>query len=175
MSDRVARAKVIAAARAIAETYNGYTPTDHPAWFTVNGHHVYVGEREGALIAAVRKLDACGLPDPDNGFAPAVNDAPETSLQAAIAAAPFVGTVRRQVIAAIAIAKDHSLIGYTCEQLEERLGRPHTTVSSAVNWARDAGWIEDSGVRRKTRAKRQAVVWTVTPAAQRTMRQGGWM
>jgi hypothetical protein len=55
----------------------------------------------------------------------------------------------------------------TDDELEQRSGNSHQTISSARNWLVEAGWVQDSGKRRNTRSGRQAVVWELTPAGQR--------
>ena len=55
--------------------------------------------------------------------------------------------------------------GLTTDEVEEALDRTHQSISARVNALKDAGWIIDSGQRRKTRSGRDAIVWTPTRAA----------
>lgn len=55
--------------------------------------------------------------------------------------------------------------GRTTDEVEEELNRTHQSISARVNALKDAGWIIDSGQRRKTRSGREAIVWTPTQAA----------
>lgn len=57
--------------------------------------------------------------------------------------------------------------GLTCDELERKLGQhgrsaPHQSVSSAVNWAEQAGWIKDSGKTRLTRQGQRAIIYEPT-------------
>lgn len=55
--------------------------------------------------------------------------------------------------------------GLTTDQLEVVLNRPHQTVSARVYDLARKGWIVDSGLKRKTRSGRQAIVWRPTMLA----------
>lgn len=88
----------------------------------------------------------------------------ETSRTAASLAVPVQASAREQIIAFLAAVPPMAHPGYTDEQLERRLNRPHQTVSSARNWLVNNGWVRDSGERRPTRNGRMAVVWQLTPA-----------
>lgn len=52
----------------------------------------------------------------------------------------------------------------TCDELERRTEGKHQSLSARIGECRDAGWIVDTGVRRRTRSGRRAVVWAVTPS-----------
>lgn len=88
----------------------------------------------------------------------------ETSRTAASLAVPVQASAREQIIAFLCAVPPMAHPGYTDEQLERRLNRPHQTVSSARNWLVNNGWVRDSGERRPTRNGRMAVVWQLTPA-----------
>ena len=62
--------------------------------------------------------------------------------------------------------------GITCDEVEVALDRTHQSMSPRVNELRDTGWFVDSGVRRKTRSGRAAVVWTPSQASPRSRRPG---
>lgn len=47
----------------------------------------------------------------------------------------------------------------TCDAVMEQLGMIHSTCSSGINKLMRTGWIIDTGIRRKTRAGRLAIVW----------------
>ena len=49
--------------------------------------------------------------------------------------------------------------GFTCDELETVLSRSHQSVSSAIRGGVKQGLAMDSGLRRKTRSGRQAIVW----------------
>jgi len=122
------------------------------------------------LEAAVRALDLLDAADVD-GSGARWNAGSETSRDAAMLAAPVQASARHAIIAALAHVPPMVEPGYTDEQLERRLGRSHQTVSSARNWLVNHGWVCDSGVKRKTRSNRDAVVWSLTPDASRQLRE----
>lgn len=102
-----------------------------------------------------------------------VEGSPETSRNAAMSIISTTGSVRRRVVDELFILRSFigegpdsdALSGLTCDDLEHRLHRSHQTVSSAVNWLMNAGWIKDSGSVRTTRSGRDAVIWTLSSAA----------
>ena len=49
--------------------------------------------------------------------------------------------------------------GFTCDELETVLSRSHQSGSSAIRGGVKQGLAMDSGLRRKTRSGRQAIVW----------------
>lgn len=97
---------------------------------------------------------------------------PETSREAAKLAWPVQKSCRLDIIALLANVPATAHPGYTDAQLEHRLKRSHQTVSSARNWLVQAGWLRDSGVRRFTPSHRKAVVWMLTDAAVRQLKEG---
>lgn len=98
----------------------------------------------------------------------------DTSKAAADQIAPKISDIRREILEEIILVYmlDQRL-GLTCDQVERRLRRPHTTVSSAINWLRDNGWLVDSDWRRETPSGRAAIIWNPT---QRALEQSknGW-
>ena len=97
-------------------------------------------------------------------------NSPDTSVAAAHLAISRQGSVRHRIIAEL-YADHHTLERYagpqgiTDDAIERRLRIAHSTASSARNWLVNAGWLHDSGFRRKTAAGRNAIVWALTPAA----------
>lgn len=96
----------------------------------------------------------------------------ETSIDAANLSVPTVGHLRRRVIDEVYQRGgvrfggfENGFEGMTCDEIERALKRAHASVSSAVNWLYNNGWLEDSGYRRKTVAGRDAIVWKLTNAA----------
>lgn len=116
------------------------------------------------LMAAVDALEAAA-PGPIDGE-PASNGA-STSNRAASRAFPIQGSARREIIAELHFINSRvpALYGRTSDELEQQLRKPHTTISAAVNHLVGAGWIEDSGYERDTRAGRAAIVWQLTQRA----------
>lgn len=100
-----------------------------------------------------------------------VEGSPETSEQAARLAAPIQGSTRHAIIGQLMHLPPMARPGLTDEQLERRLGMKHQTVSSARNWLTEAGWLRDSGIRRRNTSRRPAVVWELTPAAWRRLKE----
>lgn len=101
----------------------------------------------------------------------------QTSENAAVLGRLSVGSVRRRIvdeIRSIGLYSSH-VIGLTDDELERRLHRPHTTVSSARNWLCNAGWLEDSRHTRVTSSGREATVWRLTPAAQAQVASPEWV
>jgi len=47
----------------------------------------------------------------------------------------------------------------TCDAVMEELSMSHSTCSSAINKLMRSGWLIDTGIRRRTRAGRRAIVW----------------
>lgn len=98
-----------------------------------------------------------------------VKGAPETSAAAAGLAEPTQYSTRWRIARLLSMHES----GDTDDELEQRMGGRHQTVSSARNWLVEAGWVRDSGQRRKTRSNRMAVVWELTPAAHQQLTKGG--
>lgn len=93
-------------------------------------------------------------------------NSPQTSHTAASLARLTLMSSRHKIIGAIRTVTNTAQMGLTIDELEgppRSLGA-HTTISSAVNWLVQAGWLCDSGFTRQTRAKRPAIVWVLTPA-----------
>lgn len=109
----------------------------------------------------VKRLDAPGR---------WVEGSPETSAAAAQLARPALTSTRHAIICQIAVHGAHPAgRGLTDQELEHRLKRSHTTVSSARNFLVEGGWLQDSGYVRKNTSGRDAVVWELTPAARDDM------
>lgn len=47
----------------------------------------------------------------------------------------------------------------TCDAVMQELSMSHSTCSSGINKLMRTGWIIDTGIRRKTRSGRLAIVW----------------
>ena len=85
----------------------------------------------------------------------------DTSLGAAVAILPDVGTLRRKVY-------DYLLrcgaYGSTDEEMQWGMAMDASTQRPRRVELVERHWVEDSGVRRKTRKGRQATVWVVKEA-----------
>ena len=108
--------------------------------------------------------DVKELPDPGRKeigkFSHPDSGAPETQRQSAILIYPRTGTWRLRVLNAIA---NHG--GATDEELYAITGGDENTVRPRRNELMNDGWIEDSGRRRRTPSKKDAVVWDLTANA----------
>lgn len=71
-------------------------------------------------------------------------------------------SIRRQIVNNVLLMEKY--VGLTSRELEDRLRKPHETVSPAVTWLVGVGWLRDSGKRRRTPAGRYATVWSLTDA-----------
>jgi len=112
---------------------------------------------ENRLAETVDELEALGLEMPN---LPALsNNTTDTSGEAGASLSNIAG-VARQCYDEIVLAG-----GLTVDQLEVALNGRHQTISARVNQLRDGGWVIDSGIRRKTRSNRNAIVWRPTEQA----------
>lgn len=100
-------------------------------------------------------------------------DAPANATDTSIAAAKTLpgGAIRRKVLSTIYLHHQMMGTGMTTDAVERRLDRPHTSVSSAVNYLASHGLLEDSGARANTRQGRKAIMWKTTELADQFMLQ----
>jgi hypothetical protein len=139
-------------------------------------NHLYdVGPRGGAvdMISAVKAtMELCnrveelrdlGLADP--GRARANKGAPVTAQQAAI----WMNGDKARGWCARIVRLLYRYGGMTTEEIERTLQGKHQTVSPRVTELRDAGWIYDSGHRRKTSSTNEAIVWWISHAARQAI------
>ena len=125
------------------------------------------------LMASIRDLDGYLADITDK--AGAFNSGSTTSEEAAILSRLIAGSARHRIVSEIrSVGFNSALVGLTDDELERRLNKPHTTISSARNWLVHAGWLTDSGVTRLTRGRREAAVWKLTEAAERAVREPAW-
>lgn len=117
--------------------------------------------RERELITAVEALEALDLELP--GDARSSTRHPVTSDQAA---AWMRGARAKSAAARIVrwLYQRH-YGGSTVDELIRDLSMPHQTCSPRVNELRNDGWIVDSGEKRLTRAKQEAIVWKLSTRA----------
>lgn len=76
----------------------------------------------------------------------------ETSLKA-------YRSVDRKTLVHQAVESLYGTNGCTCDELEQETGRSHQSMSASIRGGVKQGLIVDSGLRRKTRSGRQAIVW----------------
>lgn len=85
-----------------------------------------------------------------------------TSKAAALAIEPELSRLCADVLGALI---DAGKRGLTCDEVECCLKMRHQTASARINQLSTSGHIVDSGKRRLTRSKRNAVVWLVAVKA----------
>lgn len=100
-----------------------------------------------------------------------VEGSPETSRNSAVAFKPLSGKVRRGIVNEIYSVHHYPSKGLSCAELMARLRQPHQTVSGAISFLTDAGWLIDSGYRRMAPSKREQVVWQLSPAGLAKMQE----
>jgi CRP-like cAMP-binding protein len=80
----------------------------------------------------------------------------QTSNEAAAAIEPFS---QRQRDILYAYVCDQYMLGTTNQEAEEALGMPAQTITPRMLELRKEGLVVDSGMKRKTRSGRRAIVW----------------
>lgn len=158
---------VMVAARAAAKAHDDWrafraSDCDIHTMVEIDRSHCDAGSNLSLAIAEYDAYDVAVITGAGARWA----EGSETSRQAAVMATPRQGSIRHEIVALMVNVPPLAHPGYTDRQLEKRLSAPHQTVSSARNWLVEAGWLEDSGVRRETN-KRPAVVWQLTVAGRR--------
>lgn len=131
----------------------------------VSGDQRYVDAWQG-LDESYRHLRTI-MDDLDGDAAASGRD---TSIAAAKMRLPAQRSLRRLVLEAIDARWVISGQGMTTEHVERQLRRPHTSVSSAVNYLENHGFLHDSGVRRLNVSKCKAIVYIPTTRAIELMR-----
>lgn len=84
----------------------------------------------------------------------------DTSVAAATAIAPKFNAMSESLLATI----ERCGLGLTDEEGQTLLGMEGNSYRPCRVTLFDSGFVQDSGMRRKTRANRNAVVWTITTA-----------
>lgn len=107
------------------------------------------------------------LPDPSAPQVQVRHDAMDTSQAAAAIAFPKSGSEREKVLAAIAVAPD----GCTDDEMLEAWVTHPNGIRARRGELVTAGWVVDSGRRRKTRTGQAAAVWTLSDAGRRQWKE----
>jgi len=102
------------------------------------------------MTSQLSLYDAQLIPAPHNGT--------DTSIAAAIAAGPKVGTQKRLILDWV---RERAL-GATEDEIEVHCRLLRSAVCARVNELVKEGFLRDSGQRRETRWHRPAVVWVST-------------
>lgn len=113
--------------------------------------------RDSDIVPRMDQMNLLSDPDRNTiGKFQRPTDAAETQRTSAVMAYPASGTQRRKVLDYITKC---GYVGATDEELQNiLLMNPSTQRPRRVELV-EGGWIEDSGRRRKTRSRREAVVW----------------
>jgi hypothetical protein len=93
--------------------------------------------------------------DDDQDQPPVVRGS-DTSKDAGASMLGQAPVLRARVLALIAAA---GASGHTCDEIEQLMRMRHQTASARICELRDRNQVRDSGLRRKTRSGRRAVVW----------------
>ena len=83
-----------------------------------------------------------------------------TSKAAAISMEDYAVGLRGDVLRYI---QEKAWGGATCDEVEEAFDATHQTISPRINELKSKGLLKDSGIRRKTRSNRKAIVWWCVP------------
>jgi len=86
-------------------------------------------------------------------------NAPDTSREAGEAAKPRAGKQRELIYNWIKFSDTLVPQGMTADELSNFFELPAQSVSARINGLHRDGYIVDSGIRRKTRYGRNAIVW----------------
>lgn len=89
----------------------------------------------------------------------------QTSVIAAVTTLPEKRSCRMGIIQTLVAHYQMHHAGMTISELKARLRKEHQTVSSALNYVENAGWVRDSGERRLTNHRKPAIVWVPTDKA----------
>lgn len=112
------------------------------------------------LVYAVNALEELGM---DDQARPAFsNNSTDTSNEAGASVLGDVGPLCMKIFEEIELRHKVGGVGLTVDQLEQLMGRSHQSVSARVNDLMNRNWVHDSGLRRKTRSNRPAIVWAPT-------------
>lgn len=115
------------------------------------------------LARAVKEYEGLGLAEV--GQPAFSNNSTDTSAEAGASIRHITGVLALRCYDEIAATYRNDGVGLTVDALEQRLQGKHQTISARVNELRNAGWVIDSGIRRKTRSGRPAIVWTPSQLA----------
>lgn len=159
-----AQQRVLAAAAALVDTQGRL--------FLLHQHSVERAAGEADVKDAMRKLTWAvealrPLQAVVDGEAPAAKR--QTSIVTAKTRLPSVTTWRGKVArsvwrAGIVRQTANGLVGgRTCDEIERELHARHQSISSAVNYAEQHGWIRDSGHQRPTSSGSKAIVYEPQP------------
>jgi hypothetical protein len=100
------------------------------------------------------------------------HDAGDTSREAAEKAKPHAGKQRELIYFWIKWAAKSEAKGMTADEISTLLDLPAQSVSARINGLHKDAFIVDSGLRRKTRYGRSAIVWVAYPLGEQRQQNG---
>ena len=89
----------------------------------------------------------------------------QTSIEAYDSVRRGKNSLHKEILNTLAEEAEFSYMkadGMTCDELEQALDAKHQSVSAQIRRGVKNNEIEDSGMRRKTRSGRNAIVWVLT-------------
>ena len=99
------------------------------------------------------------------------HDAGDTSREAAEKAKPHAGKQRELIYFWVKWATNSEAKGITADELSTLLQLPAQSISARINGLHRDAFIVDSGIRRKTRYNRNAIVWKAYPLGELRQQQ----
>ena len=122
----------------------------------IRAHDIFVADAIGECIALI---EADLARRKGKGYLPPHQWHSDTSTAAAEAIAPQFGTMTRDVLLQLSRFPE----GLTDEEGQQAAGMQGNSYRPCRVSLMDKGFVVDSGHRRKTAQRKDAVVWTVTP------------
>jgi hypothetical protein len=119
---------------------------------SIKSHDMWVQDSINICIALIEA-------DMKGGILPPHQSHSDTSTSAALSIAPKFGTMTRYVL--VNLSKYPS--GLTDEEAQNIMGMQGNSYRPCRVTLMDRGFVADSGDRRKTNQRKDAVVWFVTP------------
>jgi len=127
---------------------------------SIRSHDMWVQDSINICIALI-EADMKGK----GGVLPPHQSHSDTSTSAALSIAPKFGTMTRDVL--VNLTKYPS--GLTDEEAQNIMGMQGNSYRPCRVTLMDRGFVADSGERRKTKQRKEAVVWTVTLAGYKSL------
>jgi len=125
---------------------------------SIRSHDMWVQDSINICIALIEA-------DMKGGVLPPHQSHSDTSTSAALSVAPKFGTMTRDVL--VNLTKYPS--GLTDEEAQNIMGMQGNSYRPCRVTLMDRGFVADTGDRRKTNQRKDAVVWTVTLAGYKSL------
>jgi hypothetical protein len=127
---------------------------------SIRSHDMWVQDSINICIALIEA-------DMKGGVLPPHQSHSDTSTSAALSIAPKFGTMTRDVL--VNLTKYPS--GLTDEEAQNIMGMQGNSYRPCRVTLMDRGFVADTGDRRKTNQRKDAVVWSVTPDGYKSLEQ----